>query len=237
MRLALSAAGCLLTLSLASPALAGDAGLGVASLPADEIAAKGHAGLKVGAASLSGLAAISDPNSDGDKLAVQKIKADSGDYVTKRLVVIDRLGRIKREETLPEWRNVTVPAEEAWLTADNYHEAEALKKATGPVAVDAWGREMLVSGNGEYYATVIEAGFWYEFEYKDRHGRGLWRARPDGNHLFRKAVISYDGAEVAIVDEGGVGDADSWQPTERHVYLYDNTGRLIKKEVLKDKAD
>lgn len=172
---------------------------------------------------------ISDQNSNGDFLAIQvKEEEGSGIPLMTKLLVIDSKGKTKREETLVKKKNITVPAEQLWLTAYSDEELGQFKKAKKPKTVEAFGKEMYMSGNGEYYATVMQYGGWYEFEYKDKDGKSLWKITPKDNYGFSKAYISHDGSRVVIIDMGGLGGGDEWEVLGQRVYFYDNTGRLLK---------
>lgn len=172
---------------------------------------------------------ISDQNSNGDFLAIQVKKEEgSGRPLMQKLLVIDSKGKTKREELLPKKKSITIPADQLWLTAASDDELTKLRKAKKPQQVTAWGKEMYISGNGEYYATVIQYGGWYEFEYKDKNGKTLWKISPNDNYGFEKAYISYDGSRIVIIDMGGLGGGDVWEVLGQRVYFYDNTGKLLK---------
>lgn len=172
---------------------------------------------------------ISDQNSNGDFLAIQvKTEEGSGRPLMQKLLVIDSKGKTKKEELLPKKKSITIPADQLWLTASSDDELAKLRKAKKPQQVTAWGKEMYIAGNGEYYATVIQYGGWYEFEYKDKNGKTLWKINPKDNYGFEKAYISYDGSRIVIIDMGGLGGGDVWEVLGQRVYFYDNTGKLLK---------
>jgi hypothetical protein len=175
---------------------------------------------------------LSDQNSDGNFLAFQLNKEGSG---APKLLVIDSKGKTKREELLPKRRKRTIPADQLWLTATNEEELKQLKKAKKAKQIDTWGQGIFISGNGEYYGIVTRGiGTWYEFEYKDKNGKSLWKIYPKDNYGFDKARISYDGSKVVIFDIGGLGGGDEWEAYGQRVYFYDQKGKLLKDYDFKD---
>lgn len=178
---------------------------------------------------------LSDQNTDGDFLAIQM---DKMGIRGEKLLVLDNKGKTKREELLPKRKKRSIPAEQLWLTATGDEELEQLKKTKKPKMIDSWGENIFISGNGEYYAVVTRGiGAWFEFEYKDKNGKTLFKIYPKDNYGFVNAYISYDGSRIIIIDEGGHSGGDVWEVTGQRVYFYDNTGRLIKDYDYKDRMN
>jgi hypothetical protein len=177
---------------------------------------------------------ISDQNRNGEFLAIQ---LDKEEMKGKKILILDSKGNTKREEILPEKKKVRIPAEQLWLTANSEEDLQQLKKAKNPKEVEVWGREIYISGNGEYYATVIQYSGWYEFEYKDHTGKTLWKINPQDNYGFSKAYISYDGSRIIIIDMGGLGGGDEWEVLGQRIYLYDKKGKLLNNYDFGERVD